>query len=105
MDETVVFLMREYGWTYEYTANLIRTLPIAKLRALLDETAYQRERDQYRTASYFALVIASFGSTKQKRLRVKDIIGQPPQRRVRRDDLRQAAAKQGIKLPGGDNAG
>lgn len=101
MDEIIVFLMREYKWSLEYTQNLVLMLPLDKLTALIRETVYQKSIDEYRMASHFAMVIANFGSTKQKKLKVTDIIGQPPKRQVKPERLFEAAERQGIKLPKG----
>lgn len=100
MDDVVVFLMREYGWELEYTTNLVRTLSVKKLNALIDETQHQRAIDDYRQAANSALIVACLVSDRHHRKGVKDIIGRPPERKVRtRSKLSQIAKKQGITIP------
>jgi len=98
MDEIIVFLMRSYGWQYEYTRDLVAKLPITQLNALIDETQYQKALDDYRQASYSAMIVVALVSDKKHRKRVTDIIGQPPVRKGT-PTLEQAAKKKGIKLP------
>ena len=103
MDELIVFLMREFGWTLEYTQNLIRKLPLKKLNALIAEVKFQKSVDDYQIASNFAMVIANWASaqSKNKRYKVTDFIGQPPSRETPKEypTLTEVAEKQGIKLP------
>ena len=105
MDELIVFLMREFGWTLEYTQNLAKTLPLKKLNALIAEVKFQKSVDDYQLASNFAMVIANWASaqTKGKRYKVTDFIGQPPNREAPKKypSLTEVAEKQGIKLPKG----
>jgi len=100
MDEIIVFLMRSYGWQYEYTRDLVSKLPINQLNALIEETQYQKALDDYRQASYSAMVVVALVSDKKHRKTIKDIIGSPPQRKGGLT-LEQVAHKQGIKLPEG----
>jgi len=100
MDEIIVFLMRSYGWQYEYTRDLVAKLPITQLNALIDETQYQKALDDYRQASYSAMVVVALINDKKHRKTIKDIIGSPPQRKGT-PTLERAAKKQGIKLPEG----
>jgi hypothetical protein len=58
MDETLVYLMRVYGWPLEYTRNLIRTLPITQLNALIAETERQEAIKQY-NHNYLMAVLCS----------------------------------------------
>jgi len=101
MDELVVFLMREFGWSLEYTVNLVQTLPIKKLNALVRELRYQKAMDDYKQAANAAMVVACLSSSKQRRRSAKDIIGQPPRRIDSKEttQLRKAAEEQNIKLP------
>jgi len=93
MDELVVFLMREFGWSLEYTINLVQTLPVKKLNALVRELRYQKAMDDYKQAANTAMIVACLASSKQRRRSVKDIIGQPPRRTDGKEtsQLRKAA--------------
>lgn len=104
MDEIIVFLMREFGWEYEYTRDLVKSLPIAQLNALIEETQFQKSVDDYRQASYSAMIVVALVSSPKHRKRVTDIIGRPPQRKGG-PTLEQVAKKKGIKLPEGGKDG
>lgn len=99
MDEIIVFFMREFGWSLEYTTNLVKTLPIKRLNALIEEVRYQKAMEDYRQASCSAMIVACLVSDKAHRRNVKDIIGYPPQRRVSKKKLSTIAQKQGINIP------
>ena len=103
MDELVVFLMREFGWTLEYTTNLVLTLPLKKLNALIEELKYQKAAENYQIASNFAMIISNWASarSKNKRYKITDFIGEPPRRGslVEGTGLTEAAHKVGIILP------
>ena len=96
MDEIVVFLMRQFGWTLEYTTNLVSTLEIGKLNALIKEVQYQKKLDDYNLASNFAMLIANWASAQgNRRYQIKDFIGKPPKRTPmtqREKDLEREAA-------------
>ena len=99
MDELVVFLIRELGWSLEYTVELVKTLPIKKLNALIEELKYQKDIENYQIASNFAMVLSNWASSKGKRsYSISDFIGQPPTR-GKKDDLLGAAEREGIILP------
>jgi len=100
VDELIVFLMREFGWTLEYAQNLIKHLPLKKLNALVEEVQYQKAVDDYRTAANFASIVGTLASSRQKRYTIENIIGRPPQRRTYKPpDLKTAAKDIGIKMP------
>lgn len=103
MDEVIVFLMREFGWTLEYTVELVNNLDIDKLQALIKETRFQRAEQDYRMASNFAMIIASWATAQgKKKYRIVDFIGNPPRRDDYQDpDLRGIAERQGIIVPKG----
>ena len=102
MNDLIVLLMREFGWTLEYTTHLVGTLPIKKLNALIKELKYQKAVENYQIASNFAMIIASWASAQSKRTyRVSDFIGQPPSRNGKKDDLYDKAEKAGIRMPKG----
>ena len=103
MDELIVFLMREFGWTLEYTTDLVNNLEINKLLALISETKFQRAEEDYRLARNFAMLLANWASAHgKKKYRITDFIGSPPRREGQKSpDLRQIAAHQGIKVPEG----
>jgi len=98
-NEIVVLLMREFGWTLEYTVGLVRKLPIKKLNALIEELNYQKRVEQYNISSNFAMCLANWATSrsKNKRYRVTDFIGPPPQRS--KSPIEEAARKAGVKLP------
>ncbi len=101
MDEIVVFLMREFGWTLEYATNLAKKLPLKKLNVLIDETKYQKSVDEYNLAANFALIISVWlnSQTKGRKYKITDFIGQYPQRKGQENILEKAAKKEGIILP------
>ena len=103
MDELIVFLMREFGWSLEYTVGLVKTLPVKKLNTLIAELTYQRAVEDYQIASNFAMIIANWASaqTKGRKYKVTDFIGQPPQRTetIKQPSLQEVAEEQGIKMP------
>lgn len=102
MDEIVVFLMREFGWSLEYTTNLVKTLETGRLNALLKELEYQRKTDAYESASNFAMVLATWASSQgKKRYGAQDFIGRAPQRSgiAPGENLYDAATREGIRMP------
>jgi len=101
MDELIVFIIRETGWSLEYTTNLIKTLPIKKLNTLVGELQYQKALEDYRMAANFALIVATMASSKKRKYKVTDIIGHPPKRKDEPDKFKQAVEKAGIKIPEG----
>ena len=102
MDELIVFLMREFGWTLEYTVRLVTTLPINKLNALIAEAKYQKDMENYQNAANSAMIIANWASaqSKDKKYKVSDFIGSPPKRVGEKEpNLYEAAEREGIILP------
>lgn len=98
MDELIVFIIRETGWTFGETLRFVMETPIKKLNAFIDELLYQKAVDDYKLAANFAVIVATLASSKQRKYKVTDIIGQPPTRKVEPDKLKKAADKAGIKL-------
>jgi len=105
MDELIVSLMRQFGWTLEYTTNLVNTLPLNKLQALVKEFRFQESMSEYRTAQNFAMVIANWASAQgKKKYRIRDFIGDPPRRENQKEpDLWDIAKQKGIFMPEEDN--
>jgi len=104
MDEVIVLLMREFGWSLEYTIAQVQSLPLAKLNAILNELQYQRAMEEYRTATNFAMVIANWASAQGKRrYSIKDFVGNPPRRAHNEAALMDVARKEGIVIPEGDS--
>lgn len=103
MDELIVFLMRAYGWTLEYTIDLVDNLAIDKLTALVKETKYQMAVDDYMTARNFAMVIANWASAQgKKKYKVSDFIGNPPKREEQEEPgIAAMASRKGIIIPKG----
>ena len=98
MDELIVYLCLNLGWTFTEASSFIRETPIKKVNEFVQELQYQKEVENYRIASNFALVIKTWANAQKKgnHYRVSDFIGQPPHRKV---DLTEAAKKANIKLP------
>lgn len=103
MDELIVFLMHYFGWRLEYTTDLVNTLPLGKLQALVKEAYFQKAEDDYRTSWNFAMALANWATAQgKKKFRPTDFIGRPPQRENEdKPDLADAARRKGIILPKG----
>lgn len=101
MDELIVFFMREFGWTLEYTRNLVKTLPIKKLNALIAETKYQKAVDDYNLKITLFNIVTNPHTKHPKG--GGELLGQPPSRngKGKTGDLYKAAEKVGIKTPKG----
>jgi len=100
MDELIVLFMREFGWSLEYTLETVGSLPIRQLNAIANELRFQRRLDEYNQLKGFAMLASIMTSTGNKKHRIHEFIGQPPQRKGKESVLSEAAAKAGIKLPG-----
>ena len=99
MDELIVLFMREFGWTFEYTWNLVRTLPLKHLNPLVKELQYQKAVEDYKTAANSARIVCTMASTKNHIYTIRDVIGSPPEREIQEDKLEDIAEKEGIKMP------
>ena len=99
IDELIVFLMREFGWTLEYTRKLVKKLPISQLNALIAETKYQKDMEDYQLRA--TIISAAINPHTKHPKSVKDIIGDPPTRSGKAEarGLERAAQKEGIILP------
>ena len=107
MDELIVMFMREFGWTLEYTTDLISKLPIKKLNALTEELRYQKGVDAYNEAYHTASIVCTIINTTPRRnprtYKVEEFIGRPPRRRTAKEiALIDAARAQGIIIPEDD---
>lgn len=81
MDEVVVFLMRQFRWTLEYTVHLVTTLETGRLNTLIKEVQYQKALDDYAMACNFGMLIANWASAQGKRkYTVRQFIGNKPRR-------------------------
>lgn len=100
MDELIVFLIRETGWTYEYTVQFIKKTPIKILNAFMDEIRFQRKMDHYNQASLFGMALSVWANSnsKSRKYKIESFVGQPPQRNP--VDLEKAAEQVGIIMPG-----
>ena len=79
INEAIVFIARETGWSLEY----IRALPNADLILIIREMKYQKSVDEYRALRGFAVTLAVWGNSqpnKTKTYRVEDFIGDEPKR-------------------------
>ena len=101
MDELIIFIIRETGWTFPETLRFVTETPIKKLNTFVEELQYQKAVDDYKLAANFAVIVATLASSKQRKYKVTDIVGQPPTRKVEPDKLKKAADKAGIKMPEG----
>ncbi len=80
IDQTVVYLMRIYHWSLEYTTALVQRLPLRKLNKLISETQAQERKARYEEASNFAMICAVLVNLQSKDKRsIEDFIGRPPQ--------------------------
>jgi len=75
-DELIAFVIRETGWSLEYTRNL----PLYYLHALVEEFRYIREQEAYERAHNAALIVCTLASSQTRRYKPCDIIGEPPKR-------------------------
>lgn len=76
INELIVLLIRETGWSLEY----IRSLPIDDFYALVQEIAYQKALDRYEQMKNAAMIVATLASSDRHKYSVTDIIGPPPER-------------------------
>jgi hypothetical protein len=78
LNETVVFLIRETGWSLEY----IRALPLKTLNQMVEELRYQKAVDEYRLLRAVAMGVAVWASAqhKHRRFRPEDFVGNQPTR-------------------------
>ena len=98
MDELIVYIILNTGWTLEYTTELVKNLPIKKLNAFIKELQYQKSLEDYKIASNFALIVATMASSSKRKYKVTDIVGRPPQREIKQNVLSDAAKREGIIL-------
>ena len=98
MDELIVWLCLVLGWTFPDAKQFVTETPIKKLNKFVEELQYQKAVDDYKLAANFAVIVATLASSKQRKYKVTDIIGQPPARKIEPSELKQAADKAGIKL-------
>ena len=96
-----MFIIRETGWTFPETLRFVTETPIKKLNTFIEELQYQKAVDDYKLAANFAVIVCTLASSKQRKYKVTDIVGQPPTRKVEPDKLKKAADKAGIKMPEG----
>jgi len=101
INESMVFIARETGWTLEY----IRNLPLKTVRTLVNEIAYQKRVDEYKEAYNFAMVICALVSNREHPVMPIDIVGEPPKRtkdneiREEPEDIWTLAQREGIQPP------
>ena len=73
--ELIAFLARHTGWTLEY----IGQLPVRVALRLYAEIKHQRDIEEYRTATYFAMCICTWANAVSKsRHKMSDFIGREP---------------------------
>ena len=78
INETIVLIARETGWTLEY----IRSLKLSEVNQLIKEIRYQRSVEEWKMMRAVALAVASWASSQQKgrRYRPEDFCGECPKR-------------------------
>lgn len=83
LDEVVAMVAAKTGWTLEY----IYALPVRSLRALVTELAWQQQVERWQTAHNFALCLANWAnaSSKARRYKITDFIGEAPERKERQE--------------------
>jgi len=99
MDELIVFLIRETGWSFEYTVQFVKGTPLSKLNAFIDELKYQKALDEYKFKWPFGMMISVWATanSRNRKYTPDNFIGYPPQRKSYK--LEEAANKAGIILP------
>jgi len=70
----------------------------------MDELQYQKSLSDYQIAANSAMIISTWANAQKKgsRYKIKDFIGNPPQRNNAKETLIKASEKAGIKLPKGE---
>ena len=101
MDELIVWLCLTLGWTFPEAHRFVTETPVKKLNTFIEELQYQVAVDDYKLAANFAVIVATLASSKQRKYKVTDIVGQPPTRKAEPDKLKKSADKAGIKMPEG----
>jgi hypothetical protein len=101
MDELIVYLCLNLHWTFPEACRFVNETPLKKVKAFVSELQYQKSMEDYRIASNAALIIATWANAQKKgnHYKVKDFIGQPPQRQDTPNKLKTAIEKANIKLP------
>lgn len=87
INELIALIIRETGWSLEY----VRSQPFWHLRALADALQYARSVEAYERAYNAALIVCTLASSRTRRYKPEDIIGELPQRR---DMTKRNLAKQ-----------
>ncbi|KKL71756.1 hypothetical protein LCGC14_2091730 [marine sediment metagenome] len=93
-DESLVFIIRETGWTLGET----RSLTINEFTLIVSELSYQKAVDDYKLAHNAAMIACMLA---KKGTKVTDFIGQCPVREKEKgeDELWEQAKEKGIKTP------
>lgn len=78
INEQIVLIARETGWSLDY----IRALSFFQFSALVAELLYQRSLESYEGAYNAALIICTLASDKRHHYRPEEVIGSAPERRV-----------------------
>ncbi len=102
IDSVIVYLCYVCHWTFSESCKFIKDTPVKKVRTFIEELQYQKAISDYQAAANSALIICTWANAQKKgnHYRITDFIGQPPQRKNRREKLTKAA--EGIiKLPTG----
>ena len=81
LNETIVLIARETGWTLEY----IRSQPVNYVQALVNEITFQKSTESYQAAYNSAMIVCALVNSKERHYKPEEIIGQCPERRVMED--------------------
>lgn len=76
-DDLIALIVRETGWPLEY----VRNQPLSTLAVLAEEFQYLRAVESYERAYNAALIVCTLSSSRTRRYKPEDIIGQAPERR------------------------
>lgn len=98
INELVALIIRETGWSLEY----VRSQPLWDLRVLAEEFEYSRSVESYGHAHNAALIVCTLASSRTRRYKPPDIIGEPPKRRdMAKRTLAKKPEAQMVKLADG----
>jgi hypothetical protein len=78
LNEAIVLIARETGWTLEY----IRSQPVSYLQVVLNEITYQRSLESYQAAYNSAMVVCALINSEDRHYTPEEIIGERPERRI-----------------------
>jgi hypothetical protein len=78
LNEAIVTIARETGWTLEY----IRSLPVDYLQVILNEITFQKTSESYQATYNAAMIVCALINSEDKHYTPEEIIGERPERRI-----------------------